>query len=1135
MTEIAESGLVNIYQAYEDNQDEKNLLPQVIVIQGEKKKFNFNKLKKSILNIDQSSKIYKKGAHSVVVVTNNFDVVSKHIESIGKYKIFQIFSCKPENLRRWCEFPNDKLFYFIAFDNKSKNVTLKSEKETNLSQNDEFIQRIKSSSEIVVVNIKDDNELIQKNTKLKPLYAFGMKGSNNILSFIEDILKETSFWPFVVIPPLFNAFLFPLPDFYYISFDEPLDFPLDIVKECDDIQNSVLDEKELTVKTFFGFQNEKQCRKTLKDLKLFHFPKNILNPDLFYLEVPKNRMKNPRKINTLLNNIVLEDRQLINNSIFFGFQSESKLKEAQTNLNIEYPHFNRIEIIDEYQARQLGMKNDEKYFYAIFYEKGFPKGANIEILDSSLTKRITRNRIIVGYSSKLVRAISIQKILSKMISQKIIPHLPASHSLQHKIYNSEMEAMENPNIDYPIFTPIDNLFYVSFTQNPTPVVLSHLPKVYFGIKNIIDFKQSYKSPRSNKVKTFIGLENIQSANEAENILKTMKIVTCLSRLKHKAKNIKTQSNDTPKISNEQLIFKPYQEYHYLYFKEKFNNIHPYQKLTTKLFGISNIDDLQRFYHLNTSDANKYTFLGFKQINDRNAALTNSGILCNASDRKIYLFEKSKLIPSNSKSLNKIQTENKLFIMKPELFYIYFEENDKSRPPSPTNTVRNLFGLKNISDLQRNYKLPNDNRLFTFVGFKTQEDFNIASNSGPVRSNAKGSINHIFPISTEKEIVPKNITDITNVNNKHPKMTNEIKSLQLEEIELDKNTVPHEKNIKQLEENNINSIKAKVMSQAQTCILNNMQKINQIHLSNVSNQNHHKKQLQPENIQYKVFVPKENLCYIYFEEKENVRPKESIQSDKPLFRIKNLIDSQRSYYLPDSSSQKVYTFLGFSKRRFMMNAIETSNLKSNAVDQAYLEFEIKPILQPRSFEETQPKGSNLNQKNNLNLIKLNKVIKGTAPIQNDQKTPTNNSNPNAKPVKEFIFQPKEKLFYIYFKDSNRIEPTILHRKKFFGVQNVVEVHRKYFHPFNKKQYTFIGFANKADMDNGIEKIALSLNSKDKVFIFETYQQKVLQSLNIEKRQYEQRIQQKKTRSKNRKRKNFSKNNFYFISVSKKKVN
>ncbi|OHT03889.1 hypothetical protein TRFO_28793 [Tritrichomonas foetus] len=612
----------------------------------------------------------------------------------------------------------------------------------------------------------------------------------------------------------------------------------------------------------------------------------------------------------------------------------------------------------------------------------------------------------------------------------------------------KVPKIENPlkanNHDKTTFKAIPGLFYLYFSEKTHQIQpYQEKPKEMVFSVSPEDLQRNFHFLGDSNIYTFLGFKDRESQMAA---IRSSGLLVVASRniaYELKPKVIENYNKKLAKadLSKEKFVFQPIDNLFYIYFYEKPHGYSAHQfKPNTNLFGCEGIADVQRGFHF-PNDHRAFTFLGFSSLDARKNA-NYPGIKANAIGFKIYTLNHEafqSIHPKDSQSPNitndNEQVSDKEAVFKPKegLFYLYFIERFYVGEPSCEIPNSSLYTIKHISDLQRSYTFVNgDNTKYTFIGFSDMKSikYNLYSNK-VLRGNALNEIIKIYDCNETKS------------RNNEQDVNDKIYVLQdksdQKEIEVEEEEDEEEENFEQIQESKrkLDSSNFETIEQQ-----NSKLKILQQNLAHLINSELSQQKLQLECVRYNVFVPKENLCYIYFEEKENVRPKESIQSDKPLFRIKNLIDSQRSYYLPDSSSQKVYTFLGFSKRRFMMNAIETSNLKSNAVDQAIMEYI------PLPSEE-----SNFDTNSNPENIQKEVIQKPNNPsqqIQAVQKHVKRKKNPNND------FSKNPDLFYIQFTEKypDKIKEG---QTPFYDIYNIDDIQRMVI--FEHSISTFIGFTSK----------------------------------------------------------------------------
>lgn len=190
-----------------------------------------------------------------------------------------------------------------------------------------------------------------------------------------------------------------------------------------------------------------------------------------------------------------------------------------------------------------------------------------------------------------------------------------------------------------------------------------------------------------------------------------------------------------------------------------------------------------------------------------------------------------------------------------------------------------------------------------------------------------------------------------------------------------------------------------------------------------------------DLQFKEFVPKDKLEYLFLAELNEPNYRMITASFKKLFGIKFAADIQRFRYYP--KTKNIYTFIGFSNKKQLDMAFNHYSIRSSSINQSL-------YLYPYIVDE---KKSSLNVSQNTTV-----------------ETPTLNNNPiqnNAEKVE--IFQPYDDLYYIYFKEKNYSIFNI-HEKSssLFGISKIQDIQRGY--RINEKDFncfTFLGFHNSID--------------------------------------------------------------------------
>ena len=119
-------------------------------------------------------------------------------------------------------------------------------------------------------------------------------------------------------------------------------------------------------------------------------------------------------------------------------------------------------------------------------------------------------------------------------------------------------------------------------------------------------------------------------------------------------------------------------------------------------------------------------------------------------------------------------------------------------------------------------------------------------------------------------------------------------------------------------------------------------------------------------QKQLFIQKDGLFYIYFQEYKKSKLKYPTNQVHPLFGVKNIVDLQRNYMLPNDPNE--YTFIGFATKENLEKTISDSysrrnGLKVNALNG--LIHEIAPINQVQIISTKEVTKQNNSQVNNSN--------------------------------------------------------------------------------------------------------------------------------------------------------------------------
>lgn len=138
--------------------------------------------------------------------------------------------------------------------------------------------------------------------------------------------------------------------------------------------------------------------------------------------------------------------------------------------------------------------------------------------------------------------------------------------------------------------------------------------------------------------------------------------------------------------------------------------------------------------------------------------------------------KSKNIDKEINSVEqnkKLKKERKKPIFEPKenFYYIYFQEYKKSKSSNPSNDLKPLFGIQNISDIQRNYYFPNEEKEYTFLGFTSKKNLKKAISNFNLKKNALNGTIIEFKNFFQYQNVSK--TDNCEVNDTEKELTPEI--------------------------------------------------------------------------------------------------------------------------------------------------------------------------------------------------------------------------------------------------------------------------------------------------------------------------------------------------------------------------
>lgn len=466
--------------------------------------------------------------------------------------------------------------------------------------------------------------------------------------------------------------------------------------------------------------------------------------------------------------------------------------------------------------------------------------------------------------------------------------------------------------------------------------------------------------------------------------------------------IPNQQLSSQKVNNHKLT--PYEEFqfhpkpslYYIQFQESEKSKTPYHSTQIRtLFSIKNIKDVQRNFYL-PNDPVEYSFMGFSNRTDFNNAFHSSLF------RKTVIANSVKeYIPPNNTSAH-AATKTNIFKPKTNLFYIFVEENPKSKPLKPSKGVRNAFGLKNVKDLQRNYYLPDDSQQiieYSFIGFRTKAEAEqaklsrsflscivsnvydyqpmpIISQSAPIQtvntpitptSQSSDFIQNSNPTDNSVNSTIQHAAQSLRNNNKYVAPISEPSTIRqitkktdipiTKENSSETPNTEKEKHITPLPKSNLNKTQKTEKTIPET-------RPSQINLNMATN--NEKKPL-AKKLDKDTFKPDESLIYIFFKEK-NLPPKiQSVKQEKKnLFGVKDCENVQRYKYHPTKNDGIMYTFFGFLSYSKAEQNITFLNAQYQAdgpieiyeTTEALEEYKAEKTMPPKNPVICQPKESPL---------------------------------------------------------------------------------------------------------------------------------------------------------------------------------
>lgn len=273
-----------------------------------------------------------------------------------------------------------------------------------------------------------------------------------------------------------------------------------------------------------------------------------------------------------------------------------------------------------------------------------------------------------------------------------------------------------------IFQPTKNLFYIYFKEsNPPNISVFSTKRQWFGLSNDVEYQCHFIYPIDHAFYTFVGFKSLDDINLICNNSEFMKNVRGMISYYN--------------FASQDLCYRdfhPKNGMYYIYFLD----LKPAQasKIVTQSIPHPFNMSIEIHYSFHYPNTNKlYTFIGFDTLSNVEKALSENifSPIPNVLRDQIYFFN--------------IQLQFCEFECSNDLYYIYFVDRRmliRSRKFVDTS----MFGLENIAEVQQSFYYPNTKNLFTFVGFKSISEINIALSNPDFRSLPKDGKIHNYNFS-----------------------------------------------------------------------------------------------------------------------------------------------------------------------------------------------------------------------------------------------------------------------------------------------------------------------------------------------------------------------------------------------------
>lgn len=525
-----------------------------------------------------------------------------------------------------------------------------------------------------------------------------------------------------------------------------------------------------------------------------------------------------------------------------------------------------------------------------------------------------------------------------------------------------------------------NFYYVYLKDNlvhPCSSITTN--KRFFKLKKSSEIQHFVFHPKTRELFTFVGFPSIDD------------IQTEIKNNQSFASRIFLYNISPTDLPDK--IFHPHSNLYYIYYKNSDVTMFPKGNEILR-----KATDIQCGFHP-TDPKEWYTFLGFKFIPDivviKNHLKTENG----SESLGFYSFNCYKF---GEELLN-----YNFFVPRNDLSYFYIVESDRPTDSTIiTNPIQSekLFGLQNIVEIHRGFYLPQDNSIYTFIGFSSNQQIYNAIHNKNFRQNHSEKLPFIYNFVDDDSLTVFEPTIIEESGksafyiyfNEISPPSASIKVFGNSNLFGVKNAVDFQRNfLSPKTRRAFTFIGFKTIDDVKAILENDRFRMNII--SDIFFYN-----FVENDLPYKDFHPRKGLFYVFFEELDKTQLSQKRIEQK--LRNANAVEVQHQMRLPYTTF--VYTFVGFRKNH-----------------------------------------------------KRYKFMKQFRDIQEGKKTfyyIFDIPYPKPKPIE--LFAPIENLFYIQFHEIPQEKSTKCKDGQIFGLDMEVDIQRYVSSSQNQrsKKFTFVGF-------------------------------------------------------------------------------